>query len=711
MIEIQMLLANMVPWSPSQWKGDQELLCDSSVCKTVAADYDTCCSCHSKGLWEIDKHSKRSSQALHIEYVRFGSNAFVLPPSDFNTSAPANLVHRHGTLRVLPSNICDFQNLKLLDLTSNQLTHINTISCLRNLEILKLEYNKLVYLSNETFQNMSNLRSVSLANNQIKEMDPHAFNGDSINIFNFDLSGNNLTKIDVTNLVMDKLYCEINYENNLFQEIENILGWKVNTSLHYGSGTVTVAKNPPMHFPDYEYVGFSVDQFPKLFKIMRNTNFYFGNNTYYCDCRLEPVLRFSNIWKPDYSFVFPNFPDYICPPDGPNAGINAKLFLDKTERDKLTCDLHGDLNCPSRCDCFDQPSRDRLVVNCTDQEISHPEFLKRMPKGFGHNLELYFKNTGMKRFPFFKYLKRVSILDVSYNSFEDINSLFSVDIAYFEKLKKVIILNHSLSDLPDSFKKLDANFIYLGETPIICDCTNLWIGEWRKVYNVNKTINPLLCNANGKILHVEEVTKEFLGCNENPFQWDWLIILSSVIVSLLAVIFGLFMFFQYEILIMFRMMRQTKKPVTAQNLYYDVYISYDVNELDVRIWVLSDLRNSLLKNGLKVYDTVVDTLPGSNRGEVISIKIAQSKQIIVVLSKAYTMEDDPFCVQEFRGAVNHFFRNKSKSLLLINYDNIQTSDVSDPYMKAFLRLGKYISFADRYEKITNKVYSIVKTRT
>ncbi|CAC5364359.1 unnamed protein product [Mytilus coruscus] len=161
---------------------------------------------------------------------------------------------------------------------------------------------------------------------------------------------------------------------------------------------------------------------------------------------------------------------------------------------------------------------------------------------------------------------------------------------------------------------------------------------------------------------------------------------------------------------MFRMMRQIKKQAAAQNLYYDVYISYDVNELDVRMWVLNDLRNTLLKNSLKVYDTVLDTLPGSNRGEVISIKIAQSKQIIVVLSKAYTMEDDPFCVQEFRGAVSHFLRNKSKSLLLINYDNIETSNVSDPYMKAFLRLGKYIPFADRYEKITNKVCNIVKTR-
>lgn len=121
----------------------------------------------------------------------------------FSESLPTQLIHIHGCLRAIPTDICSYPNIQVLNLESNKISDINKITCLKSLEIFNFKANQLKHLSDTTFVNMTNLREVNLANNPIYTMDPHAFALEAGNILKYDLSGNKLQTIDVTNLVME----------------------------------------------------------------------------------------------------------------------------------------------------------------------------------------------------------------------------------------------------------------------------------------------------------------------------------------------------------------------------------------------------------------------------------------------------------------------------------------------------------------------------
>lgn len=51
---VTMIEANNSPWTPTEWEGDDNLLCNEFVCITQNT-FGICCACNSRSSWELDK--------------------------------------------------------------------------------------------------------------------------------------------------------------------------------------------------------------------------------------------------------------------------------------------------------------------------------------------------------------------------------------------------------------------------------------------------------------------------------------------------------------------------------------------------------------------------------------------------------------------------------------------------------------------------------
>ena len=75
-----------------------------------------------------------------------------------------------------PGNICDYPKLVNITIVRNKIEDLINLRCLKFLDTLELEGNRLSVLKASSLYGMSSLRYLSLSDNQITYIEPRALN-------------------------------------------------------------------------------------------------------------------------------------------------------------------------------------------------------------------------------------------------------------------------------------------------------------------------------------------------------------------------------------------------------------------------------------------------------------------------------------------------------------------------------------------------------
>ena len=239
----------------------------------------------------------------------------------------------------------------------------------------------------------------------------------------------------------------------------------------------------------------------------------------HCDCNLFPL--FAQLKREEVLDIWPELDTeiekaeiekadgFICNSPEHMIGENLTDLLYSGDFDKLLCSISE--RCPGKngfyCECIDYPSRGRVFVNCSGRGLTH--LPTELPVGLWNNdqVELLVDNNYITNFENRDYLNRLILIDLNHNFISEV----SESVGYMAGSAEVRIQNQILNNLPHSFQLLDPNKIYFGSHPIQCDCDNLWIGDWIRA---NKAEGHLKCLVNDVIYAAEEITSDFLVCDE-----------------------------------------------------------------------------------------------------------------------------------------------------------------------------------------------------
>ncbi|XP_033755679.1 protein toll-like [Pecten maximus] len=278
------------------------------------------------------------------------------------------------------------QRLVYVDLSGNKIKEIGNISCLTKLDTLDLSENQLSYIYNNTFRGLVSLRNLNLANNKISYIQPYAWSHQTSSILNIQLQGNDLSGVDITNVIINRPFCNLDYRNNHIKNIVNEAGWTLTTD--HGivkGGFVDLTENSTSGIIDFLHLG--VSDLKVLGKVLFSYMYVveMRDAHFKCDCEIEPFVRmvesnFQYIWRSYYELIKCFYPEEL-------KNQFSNLVRGK-QLDLFIYDIPQTKGCPYDCNCYKQRSRDRVVVNCSGHELDKmPE--KVLRKAFPFEIQMY----------------------------------------------------------------------------------------------------------------------------------------------------------------------------------------------------------------------------------------------------------------------------------------------------------------------------------
>lgn len=685
-----------ISWKdPTQNRTDLLCPCSDIFCSDPSDVSNKRCRCHARPLWDIRPDE---TDNIFLEYLSRRGGAVVVSP---NTVPPQNvqiLDHQNGFLSQIPENICSYQSLVKIDFSGNKLTKLENINCLSNLDTLILRGNRIQTIHNDTFLRMTHLRVLDLAQNEIKHIEPNAISDSTIGLYLADFSQNQLMQIDITNMVIEQPFCKINYEKNQITEFTNILSIEFNTDITFGDGGfVNFEDNSFTTFPDFTKLGISdLTLLGKVFGF----GFDFRGCKFTCDCKMEPFLELS---KDVIKKIWRDYFDIKCfnPPELANQSI---AWLTKEGKlDQFICNVSKSDNCPSGCHCYQQPSQDRTVVNCTNQNMT--ELPQKLPGD--KNITLILTGNQITQLQNRSYFDRISVLDISDNKINHIP----------ESVAKELTINNILLDLhgneltkiPSVFKVRDPCALNIGTIRQTCGCEEEWQKQWltsradQGCDNNATQTTTIHCITSSGIVPISKFNFKDLNC-KSGFDYKSLTISIAILLLILSGVIVIAHYFRYEIFLLTKRLQVAREH--SGQFKHDVYISVRQNHGALISWIHRTLRPSLVAKDYNVYFHFIDGIFGSAKEEEIINNINDSRNFLIVLSSDYTDEDENtiWTNIEWKHAWN-LFKEEShvRNIVIINYDQLQNKVFPIGPLKAYLRLGIDIDFANRKHSLLREV--------
>ncbi|XP_033755675.1 slit homolog 1 protein-like [Pecten maximus] len=622
-------------------------------------------------------------EPLDVEYTTIRGSSILSGRYDIKSK----LEHEAGYLDALPNNICQYQLLVYVDLSGNNIKEIGNISCLTKLDTLDLSENQLSYIYNNTFRGLVSLRKLDLANNKISYIEPYSWSHQTSTILNIQLEGNDLSEVDVTNVIINRPFCNVDYKHNNIENIVNEAGWtlRADDEIVQG-GFIDLTENSMSGIIDFLNLG--VTDLKVLGKI-----FSYGIDVhdvpFQCDCRMEPFFQLA---ESSLQVVWRSYFDMYCfsPEQLRNRSI-PELIRSK-QYDLFICDIPQTEGCPYNCNCYKQPSRDRVVVNCSGHGLD------MMPKHVPRNdlpLEIYLDNNSISSLEWRGYLNQTRKLVLSNNS---ITTMEGRALNQLQKNATEVDLlgNTGIKDLPEDIRYLKPSIFIFGELTIHCNCSNTWYGEWIKMHENEKgDMNKFWCHTENSIKEAAEVvTEEFLDCSKPSMLPKWITVALAILTSLVLGISLIAKVFKYEIYLLFRTLRNKYK--TYPDMYYDVYVSYDETTDEINKWIMNGLLPALEQDGYRVCIPARDFNVGIPYEDEIADFMGRSKFVLMLFSNN---EKNVFWDLEWKRAWYLYTRYQIKNIILINFDILDYESVTHPVLRAFVRLGMSLDFANMKQSL------------
>lgn len=698
--------ASFFDWTP-QFGPKKDILCPQTCMNN---EIDRCCSCNSISKYKSD-HDGTTLEYIDIrgkgkiidtlcERSLTGNQDLCSLDTGTNhldnrsgSSVINSLKHTHGYLRYMPVNSCFVRPLINMNLANNFIMDIGNLSCYTKLETLNLKGNKITYVTNDTFVGLSNLRTLDLSDNIIQHIDPNTFADKTVEIFMINVAHNNMKTLDISNVLLQKTFCHLDYTSSLVGKVTNLLHMRIEKNNKYGSGNVTFANTSMSEHPfkslfeeDCSLLESAETVSKQIFGIWK-----FDGSSIKCDCTVGRLLKIGFNFlerfyhKSKHVDLTCNYPDRL-------KGKNLMDIADDGDLiNEMTC---SEKPCHPSCTCLENPHTKRLIVNCTNAELtSIPNFV---PKSC-FKIDLLLNNNSIKTLEHRDFFNKLSFLDLSNNG------LTKIEPSALAKLTSVIgikLNNNSLSTLPHNIQLFHPDIIETGDTSITCDCGNLWIGEWRRT-RLSQTNNTLYCKLKGKtdLILAENVHASDIGCvTDKPYKY--LPLALGIILCVVSPIILLTFFCRGEVYILTRKIRARKRD---QNFQFDLYLSFDENDESILSFVMSDLYPILMKNGYKVFIPCRDLPPGSPREEETIISIQNSRTVLIILSENYGNDENGWARTECKKAFQLYLTNRAYNVVVIKFGYGIYLKSTNTILRAFVRLGKHIDITNRHKNLYKEV--------
>ncbi|CAC5415576.1 unnamed protein product [Mytilus coruscus] len=569
-----------------------------------------CLACEAVPEWEIPlPNVTYLSIDVEITNVK-GTESVLVTDQEFNSTTYFRFVHSHGYLQKLPRNTCEF-NIVFIDVSYNSFEEIGNISCLQTLDTLKMNKNRITFVSNKTFSEMPKLRYVDLSSNKISKLDFNILNYPRTNILHFYINANNLRQLDVGNvLVLNNTICRVSYKDNNFPiKISNTKNFNPKESNTFLCGNIDFS-NVRLNIHPYMILGTSPRELVRYARCGKLEN---RGAKYDCDCS---AAEFFNLEFSEFNRIFGNvLTSSTCQDPKPLRGINIKdLFYNTSLHHLMICDVQD--GCPKvgncKCVCTSQPITDSLIIDCSNQSCKD---LPDVVPDTRHKLVLFMEGNQIQSVSSKYYFKDVKSLDLARNPVQS----FDESVKNFTNDANIIITDHLLKSLPRQVQLLDPNVFRFGQNGIPCNCDNRWIGEWRKF---KKARYPLFC-SNFENISIEDYISHSTDCD---LKQDTLLFLYSLIpLIIFIVIIWKLRHLRYDVKVLKSQFLPTDKNI-QRSWQTDVYISFDEDNDDVRWFVLHILDKFCRRRELSTYIACRDSWPGSTDEQniVINLQIANT---------------------------------------------------------------------------------------
>ncbi|XP_071150508.1 protein toll-like [Mytilus edulis] len=348
--------------------------------------------------------------------------------------------------------------------------------------------------------------------------------------------------------------------------------------------------------------------------------------------------------------------------------ISADLFV---------CNISMKDKCPFNCSCFEQPSRSRVVVNCSMRgKYKLPSVLPER-----NRLHIDLSHNSITVFEYRTYLDKTYSIDLSYNRIK------RVDPFIFEilKISNINLKHNGISQIHKNVQLFkNKRTVQFGNITITCSCEMKWIQVWLENQNRRRRGNNVItCRFPDKTL------RQFLSLNFVPIKnRDQLC--------------NIYLTRKYEIYLLSRNFKSRyfgrfNNKTSQQPNKFDVYLSLNAENYNTMKWVTTGLVKNLERNGFRVCLPPRDFIPGDVQVEQIFTEVAISNSYLVILSDDYLKSQ--INMIEWNQIWTHFKSNNPRRIVVVNYDILDSSHIKDRRLKAFVRVGQTFDFCNFDNKL------------
>ncbi|XP_061177089.1 uncharacterized protein LOC133185813 [Saccostrea echinata] len=339
--------------------------------------------------------------------------------------------------------------------------------------------------------------------------------------------------------------------------------------------------------------------------------------------------------------------------------------------------------CPSSCSCAEQPSRYRMIVDCSFQNLtSLPSYL---PESI-YNIELNCSNNAITEVKPVNYLRNITVLDLSGNQITEISDTVLPKLKILEKL---YITDHSLPKLTPGFADIDASMIWFGTNSVPCSCQEKWIRAWRLGSKVNSS-NPLLCRTDSHgILHAEIA---FDSCLENEFDKTFFTLFLIPATALIAI-------FMVKVLRFYAIMVKSRFTKSKNGHYcYDVYFLFNDTNSDIIQYVL-DIFGYLQHSGYECFVPPIHEDFGDVREVQLYENIKKSRSVLAILSIPKDGDD----INEVLLGMNHAWSQIENVIAVVFEGTLAYQKKRFPFLGALNRFNRVFKVTSRKCRVQQKL--------
>ena len=532
-------------------------------------------------------------------------------------------------------------DVQTLDLSHNNIEELNltTFRGSRFLVNLDLSYNKFKILqAGLLHDNLFHLSTVSFEANNIYEVEWGFVNANHEHLLHVNLRNNNLTVFDpwpylikwTGNTTKEDRIFDMQYNN--ISSITNHYNWTFDLKFPY-----EVEVNLMFNKIDTLSVE-TVRQFKSDITESGAMSFFLTfymnvtNNPFFCDCKVyqfakslrDSFLRWRDVEEYRYRCAAP-------------AELADGDWLHDIPLQYLVCNITT--ACPEKCFCQERPHNNTFLIDC--RGVGLEKLPDIVPELGNYNLEFLLDDNMITELHNVSYIGQIYNMSLNNNR---IHHLSEETVYSMTSIKQLDLRYNQLQYLPNVLQRIDYGSVQLNGNPLRCGCDSLWMTEWFQLHEEDGDLLVKCTDDFGNDHKVIDLNLSDMGCTN-----DYIIIVSAIGAVLAGIIIAALVFAKrcpYETkVIVFKVFHchpGDKYNIDQNpNITRDIYTSFDIEDVDVRKWVMNVLVEKLnhKKPHYSLMIPFIHFLAGPKHDQ-IDEWICKSKRIVIVLSENYFENED-----------------------------------------------------------------------